>query len=174
MADKVYMGVDNGTTGTIGVIGLKDAMVFFPFTKKELDYHKKAKNITRIDFPRMRACFLDFKNAAKEAGKELYVIIERPFTGMAHTAVLAGRTLESMLIALELESIPYEIVTATDWMGTKAKEGMLPKGIVGRANVKRASVQVGCRLFPELADQIRKHKDADGILIAEWARRSGL
>ena len=32
-------------------------------------------------------------------------------------------------------------------------------------------MNVGLRLFPSQEDLIRKHKDADGMLIAEWARR---
>ena len=51
---------------------------------------------------------------------------------------------------------------------------MLPKGIEGSAELKKASKDIGCRLFPSQADLINKHKDADGLLIAEWARRESL
>lgn len=47
---------------------------------------------------------------------------------------------------------------------------LLPKGAKG-PELKKASMDIGCRLFPEHEKLIRKHKDADGLLIAEWARR---
>jgi len=47
---------------------------------------------------------------------------------------------------------------------------LLPQGIKGD-ELKVASKDIGCRLFPEHTELIVKHKDADGILIAEYCRR---
>jgi hypothetical protein len=44
---------------------------------------------------------------------------------------------------------------------------LLPKGIKGSDELKKASLDVGVRLFPKLPLK----KDADGILIAEYMRR---
>ncbi|MHC4574386.1 MAG: hypothetical protein ACYS76_09695 [Planctomycetota bacterium] len=50
---------------------------------------------------------------------------------------------------------------------------MLPKGCK-KEELKKASIDIGCRLFPYHKEQIIKHKDADSLLIAEWARRKNL
>lgn len=48
------------------------------------------------------------------------------------------------------------------------------KGIEGSAELKKASMDIGLRLFPDQEEVIKKHKDADALLIAEWARREQL
>jgi len=48
---------------------------------------------------------------------------------------------------------------------------MLPHGVKGPAELKKASADIGKRLFPGQTEAIDKHKDADGLLMAEWARR---
>jgi len=50
----------------------------------------------------------------------------------------------------------------------------LPKGVQGAPELKKASMDIGLRLFPDQANVINKHKDADGLLIAEWSRRMQL
>jgi hypothetical protein len=50
---------------------------------------------------------------------------------------------------------------------------MLPKGVQGSAELKKASMDIGLRLFPDHGSVIRKHKDSDGLLIAAWAQREG-
>jgi hypothetical protein len=50
---------------------------------------------------------------------------------------------------------------------------MFPKGLKG-IELKKASMDIGIRLFPHLEEVIIKQKDADGLLIAEWARRNNL
>lgn len=46
--------------------------------------------------------------------------------------------------------------------------------VVDKVVPNLVGVDIGCRLFPGLSTTITKHKDADGLLIAEWARREGL
>ena len=48
---------------------------------------------------------------------------------------------------------------------------MLPQGLKGSDQLKKASMDVGKRLFPCLSAIIDKHKDADGLLMAEHFRR---
>lgn len=38
--------------------------------------------------------------------------------------------------------------------------------------LEKASLQIGIQLFPSLRESIEGQGDADGILIAEWARRN--
>jgi hypothetical protein len=41
-------------------------------------------------------------------------------------------------------------------------------GIKGTPELKKASAQVGIRLYPSQAEIINKQKDADGLMIAHW------
>ena len=58
-------------------------------------------------------------------------------------------------------------VDSKDW-----QKVLLPKGTKGSDELKKASLDIGNRLFPQFADN--KHKDRDGILIAEYGRRLNL
>ena len=78
----------------------------------------------------------------------------------------AMRALEAELTVLELYQVPYIFVDSKEW-----QRELLPKGIVGAPELKKASLDIGKRLFPEV---LLKHPDRDGILIAEYARRKGL
>ena len=96
------------------------------------------------------------------------VFLERPFTGKFNKAnVSAARALESTLIALERMELPFEYVDSKEW-----QKEMLPKGIKGTPELKKASLDIGCRLFPKHKEKIKKHGDADGLLIAEYYRRN--
>ncbi|GAH84395.1 unnamed protein product, partial [marine sediment metagenome] len=99
------------------------------------------------------------------------VFIERPYVnpqGFKATAS-ALRCLEATLIAIEALGLSYQYMDSKEW-----QREMLPLGLKGTAELKKASVDIGCRLFPQYAEQIRKHKDGDSLLIAEYARRKGL
>jgi len=97
--------------------------------------------------------------------------IERPYMnpkGFKATAS-ALRCLEATLISIERAAgLSYEYIDSKQW-----QKVMLPKGCKG-PDLKTTSRDIGCRLFPEHTKVIRKHKDADSLLIAEWARRAGL
>ena len=49
---------------------------------------------------------------------------------------------------------------------------MLPKGVKGSEELKKSSLDIGNRLFPQFEEN--KHKDRDSLLMAEWARRNNL
>lgn len=172
---KVYLGIDNGITASIGILGLASGpQMTVPPIKKQLNYHKKASNISRIDYPQWYRFLSELQAQCLAEGSRIFAILEKPFTGMAHTAVLSGRCYEAEVIALEELGIAYETICSTDWQGTKKSIGLLPEGLKGSKEQKIASKCVGIRLFPELEAKIKKHGDADGLLIAEWARRKGL
>jgi hypothetical protein len=161
----IYCGIDNGSTGTIGIIN--EDKVFFVLTpcKKVLDYQKKAKHITRIDYPAL----YDFLSLYPPLGIKFF--IERPIKnpGLFEASASGLRAFEATLICLEQLNYSYSVVDSKQW-----QKKMLPEGIKGSAELKKASVDVGCRSFPQFAEVICKHKDADGLLIAEWARREKL
>lgn len=167
---KIYVGIDNGTSGTIGIIGLAGGPVqFTPPTKLEQNYTKTVQNITRIDYPAFRAQLADVVKAASVQCAQIHVILERPFVnpGMFKTSIHAVRAFEAELIAIESFELSYEFADSKVW-----QKALLPAGLKGSKSLKKASMDIGLRLFPQLTAQIKKHGDADGLLIAQWARQA--
>jgi len=163
MSDRAYIGIDNGVTGSIAYL-LDGTVIFLPTPVfKEQSYTKKKQQITRVDHSELMRVLSPWKPAR--------VFLERPFVnphGFKAT-VSALRALEATLIIIETIGLSYQYIDSREW-----QKVMLPVGIKGTADLKKASLDIGCRLFPEQVEQIQKHKDADSLLIAEWARRLGL
>lgn len=159
----IYIGIDNGTSGSIAILdGLNDA-VFLPTpTISEQSYTKAKKIITRVDSLRLMAILKPYTGAM--------VILERPMInpGRFAASMSAMRALEATLIVIESLGLARMYVDSKQW-----QKELLPKGVTG-PELKKASVDIGCRLFPSLAEAIRKHGDADGLLIAEYWRRYDL
>lgn len=162
---KYYIGIDNGTSGTIGIINNESGETLFVETpiKKEQSYTKKKQEISRVDFGKL----MTFLMENTEPGQR-FAVLERPMVNpqMFKTSGNALRCLEAQLILLEQLEIPFIYVDSKQW-----QRDLLPAGTKGSPELKKASKDIGGRLFPQHADLIRKHKDADGILLAEWARR---
>jgi len=162
LSNKTYIGIDNGVSGSVGwvnSIGTESASFTVP-TFSCLNYQKSAKNITRIDTEQLKEELRNLDNP--------FAVLERPMVnpGRFAASTSALRALEATLIVLEALDIPHMFVDSRDW-----QKVLLPKGVKGDA-LKKASFDIGCRLFPHLRQYFRG--DADGILIAEWARRKGL
>lgn len=163
MGHKILIGIDNGVTATIGVVGegIIPLMMKLP-TKKEQNYTKKKDNITR----------LDAKGFAKLIGgydpNDVMVVMERPMVNPTRfkATTSALRCFEAELILIEHFGYAHCFVDSKDW-----QKVMLPKGVSGD-DLKNASLDIGNRLFPYFKDF--KHPDRDGILIAEYARRANL
>ena len=163
----IYVGIDNGTSGTLGVLGLPGGpQVFLTPIKVEQSYTKKKQDISRIDYPAL----IDLLGRIFIGQDDIKVILERPFVNpaMFKTSGSALRTLEATLIAIESFKVPIMYCDSKAW-----QHALLP-GVVGRDKLKRMSRDIGIRLFPSCSPQIIQHKDADGLLIAEWARRNNL
>lgn len=161
---KVYIGIDNGVTGTIGIVGDDIDPVFVKTpTKTEQNYTKAKQNITRVDCSALKSLIEAYSE------HNVIVVMERamvnPSRFKATTSAL--RCLEAELIIIELLSYPHIYVDSKEW-----QRAMLPKGIKGSDEQKKASLDIGNRLFPQF--QGVKHPDRDGILIAEYARRLNL
>jgi hypothetical protein len=160
---NIYVAIDNGTTGTIGLI--REGQILFTKvpTKSEQNYTKKKGNITRIDVS-------ELVNLLKPLeGDKPFAIIERPFVNpkMFKATISAVRALEAVLNVLEFLRIPYRYIDSKEW-----QKEMLPEGTKGTPALKKASMDIGCRLFPEHREAIEKHGDADGLLMAEYLRRT--
>lgn len=164
--NKIYIGIDNGVTGTISFIKEDETIVVKTPVKKEQNYTKKKGNISRLDI--MKFTMLLSRHIK---GQKCFAVMERPMVnpGRFKASISAVRCLEAVLIGLELYEIPYQYCDSKQW-----QKELLPHGIKGPVELKTASGTIGSRLFPEHDDFIRKHGDADGLLIAEWARRMNL
>lgn len=159
-----YIGIDNGSTGTIGIIS-NDQVVFVKTPRVMVqDYHKKKKNIGRIDAPELIKLLRPFAKLKPVALVEHPMVNQTRFT----QSLSAVRAFEATLIVLEGFGIANITIPSSDW-----QKSMLPKGCKGD-DLKKASRDIGIKLFPQFKELITKHKDADGILIAEWARRLNL
>ena len=164
MGHLVLVGVDNGVTGTIGVVGEGiEPKIYHTPVKKELNYTKKKDNITRLDANGFADILKQFD------AKDVMVVMERPMVNPTRfkATTSALRCFEAQLILIEHLGFAYCYVDSKDW-----QRELLPKGIKGADEQKKASKDIGKRLFPQLADF--KHSDFDGLLIAEYARRKNL
>lgn len=174
MADtKAWIGIDNGVTGTIGFVSSMNHVEMWQTPiKTSLNYQKKGKIVQRVDHDAMRQIFrFILSRFTIDIGKfsgvaEIRAIVERPFTmASASAAVLSGqRAMEATLIALEMEGIPYEFIDSKQW-----QKPMLGTELKGSPVLKRASLAKAKQLWP-LFDWTPFKKDADGLLIAEWAK----
>ena len=154
---KTIIGIDNGCTGTIGIIHEEGSLFEVMPTKQSL-MGRAGKKVTRVDLSALTELLKPYTYT-----NNAYAYVERPFTGKFLNAVLpAQRTLEATLIGLELLGIGYTIVDSKEW-----QLEMLGK-IKGSANLKEASMLRGMQMYPQFAAQIKKHGDADGLLMARY------
>ena len=159
---KNYLGIDNGTSGSCGIVfgDNSPAIYFHTPIKVELSYTKTKQNISRIDFDRLK--------------KDLSIlridkaVIERPMInpGRFKATMSAMRSLEATQIILEQLKIPYEFIDSKQW-----QKALLPAGLE-KEELKSASLQIGKRLFPHI--DFNSFNDADGLLLAEFARKISL
>lgn len=161
---KVFIAIDNGVSGSIARI--EEGEVFFDKvpTVVQQDYTKKKSNITRIDFSAFKKMLSDMVS-----GYPLHSIIvgvERPMVNPKRFVATASalRAWEATLIILEELELPYIVIDSKKW-----QKHLLPQGSKG-AELKEHSLQVGNRLFPQFKEH--KHKDRDGLLIAEYLRQT--
>ena len=160
---KIYIGIDNGVTGTIGIIGddIEPRFMKTP-TKVEQNYTKSKDNIRRLDTFRFMSIF-DGLNK-----NDVVVVMERPLINPTRfkATVSALRCFEAELILVEMLGVKHMYVDSKAW-----QRKLLPNGVSGN-ELKKASFDIGNRLFPMFEDF--NHPDRDGILIAEYARRENL
>lgn len=156
---KVYIGLDNGVTGTIAIISETTEFIKIP-VKKEQNYTKKKDMVTRLDYARFKAILEPFSH------EPVFLLIERPLVNPQRfkATISAVRCIEAELIAIEELGIPFQYCDSKEW-----QRELLPKGV---EDTKKASLDIGNRLFPMFKDD--KHQDRDSLLIAEYARRKCL
>jgi hypothetical protein len=167
---KVFIGIDNGVTGSIGVIETdgvitKSAFIATPI-RRVRDYTKEEQFFQRIDWPELvkgLSHLVDFNHP-----DDIIAVIERPMVNpRAFVATKSAlRAFEATIIALEYLNISFSYIDSKEW-----QKEFLSSAFSGRDELKKASLEVGLQLFPSNGTFIRKHGDADGLLLAEYTRR---
>jgi hypothetical protein len=161
-----WVGIDNGVTGSIGIVYMNGTHAFLETPViKVCNYTKIEKHIHRINW----------KDLAYNIPINSFVLLERPMVDpMRFTATTSAlRALEATLIALEMRGfvygVDYDYIDSKEW-----QREFLSSAVIGSKEHKKASMEVGLTLFPSNAGVIRKHGDADGLLIAQYARNKYL
>ena len=165
MNNRMYIGIDNGVTGTIGIIYNNNSWFFEAPIKTEQNYTKAKANISRIDLPKLMGTINKIVFECKP--ESIMCLVERPMVNPTRfkASTSALRALEATLICIELMKFPIQYCDSKEW-----QKELLPHDST-KEQLKKDSTDIGCRLFPQHRDLIVKHKDADGILIAEYCRR---
>lgn len=164
---KTIIAIDNGVSGSIAVLGNESLQLFVKTpVKKELSYTKTKQYISRIDFKALMNLLGIIK--ADYRVLDTLVLIERPMVNPTRfkASVSGLRAFEATLIAIELSHFAFQYEDSKKW-----QKAMLPAGLKGD-ELKKASLEVGNRLFPVFASV--KHPDRDSLLMAEYARRANL
>lgn len=159
MKVKTYIGIDNGVSGTIGIIPADGEPIFIKTpVQKVQDYTKAKKMISRVSVGELLELLEPYCD-------NCLLAMERPMVNPTRFAssVSAVRCHEAELTIIEALNIPYMFIDSKEW-----QKALLPKGIEGDEQ-KKFSLEIGNRLFPQFKDV--KHPDRDGILIAEYIRR---
>lgn len=161
---KIYIGIDNGTSGTISVLGEDIEPIFMKVPiKVEQNYTKSKQDVTRLDAKAFRE-LLEVYNT-----NDVTIIMERPMINptLFKASISAARCFEAELVVIELLQLRHMYVDSKDWQRL-----LLPKGTKGTNELKKASLDIGNRLFPQFEEH--KHKDRDSLLMAEYGRRLNL
>ena len=160
---KTYISCDNGVSGSVAFIkpnGEYD-MIHTPI-RKCLNYTKKVSWINRLDYKKMYDYLKPFETEL------VYVLLERPMVSPQrwNASLSAVRCYEATLSVFDFLKFSYDTIDSKEW-----QKEMLPSGVHAE-DLKTASLQVGQRLFPNLV--WKGFKDADSLLMAEYARRHNL
>ena len=163
---RYTLGIDNGSTGTIGIIGPNAPVFVLTPTIDSIHYGKSGSISKRLDRSEFKSIIEN--NIGKNNCQNTRVVIERPFTGspmMIKSMLHAHRFFESTICCLEDLGFGYEVVDSGTWQKSMLGE------VKGSAELKKASKLRGQQIYPQFTDLIKKHGDADGLLIAHHASK---
>ena len=157
---EYVVALDNGVGATgIALLGPDNQLKYEKLpTKSELNYQKEEQHITRLDVPKFR----DLLRSWLLPKDNTIVLLERPMINATRfkASMSASRCFEATLIALEDLGLDHVVVDSKQW------QRVLLPGIEGSKELKKASLELGRKLFPNL----KFKADADSALIAYWAK----
>lgn len=162
---RIFAAVDNGCTGTLGAVSESRDWSMFDVvpTYRTRDYNRsKVRNTTHVDYDAL----LFVLSQLRKQG-ELRLVTERPLKNpRLFSASISGVRAHEILLAAA-RTLGVEIEDTLD-----SRNWQRPLlGETAKGESKPASERVGCELFPEHEALIRKHGDADALLMAEFFRR---
>lgn len=163
MAVKCVIFIDNGVTGSIGVYGEDDSAYMIKPIVAEQGYQRSKKE---MKFPDENALTRIIMTYAEKYGYDhVMIVAERPMINPSRfTASISGAMCyASERSVLKSVCIPHMYCDSRDW-----QKSMLPSGLKGASELKKASKEKGMSLFPSLVPIIKKQGDADGILGAMY------
>uniref|UniRef100_A0A6M3XTZ0 Uncharacterized protein n=1 Tax=viral metagenome TaxID=1070528 RepID=A0A6M3XTZ0_9ZZZZ len=159
---EVFIGIDNGVTGSIGIITPEQILYIPTPTITVQDYTKRKKTINRINFNITKFIL------ARACDRKTMVLLERPMINpdRFNQSIIAARAYEATLIIVEELGISHDWIDSRKW-----QKLFFPEEIIGTGTkmLKLYSNSVGKRLFPDV--DIGNLDDYDGLLIAEYCRR---
>jgi hypothetical protein len=157
----VFIGIDNGVSGSIAIIAPEYSDIFPTPVTKQLNYTKEKAWINRVNFDKM----LEILTVRGHGSEDIMVALERPMLNPMRwkASISAARCMEATQIILEHLKYPYEWLDSKQW-----QKVLLPNGLEGD-ELKKASLDVGKRIFPQLAAKFKK--DADAMLIAQFLKQ---
>ena len=167
---KITLGIDNGSSGTLGFLDTRGKCLWFCETPviKVPDFNTSSEvSISRLDpirFSDLLAGMCLKYNCDRVS--ELDVVMERPLKNPRMFAATwsGARCFEAQLVCMMLLGIkPPRVIDSKTW-----QHSLLP-GVQESKKLKAASRDKGCALFPSFGAYIKDHGDADGLLIAHWA-----
>lgn len=157
----ITIGIDNGSTGSIGIIA-PEYRRFLETPSMKSFLGKAERKIMRVNHVELMKLFGGMVRDNYVSDIKAY--IERPYTGRFMNAMLPGqRAFEATLVCLETHRIAYEVIDSKAW-----QKSIIGASVKGSDNLKAASAAIGKKFFPDFSDIIDKHGDADGLLIAYY------
>ena len=161
---RIFAAFDNGVSATIGAVSEDGSWTMFRKvpTYREREYMTtKTRFMTHLDQDAVAAILADLSSRG-----DLVLVTERPFVNpRMFKATMSGvRAHEILLAALRTAGVSLHAT----WDSKHWQKPMLGDCRVGET--KPRSLEVGCSLYPRHADDMRKHGDADGLLMAHWLR----
>lgn len=154
----IWIGVDNGVSGSIGIIGTG----LEPMLVNAREYtRKKKRGGLEVD----PTAFLQI---ITEHGPVAGVILENPFRGKHRNVEVSAAHFDSVArTMMEIHQIPFVSVASGDWQRPLLKVPPRKKGV--KTDTKRISMEAGALRWPSLRAQIEDQGDADALFLAVHA-----
>lgn len=159
----ITIGFDNGSSGTVGILSHEHPPRFFLVPTRECPHFGRSKKGTtrRLDRDTLAGMLKQELHVAGVPPAGVRVFLERPYSGKFLNAVIpAMRFYEATLCVMEDLHLGVQTIDSRDW------QPRFFANVKGSAELKKASKLRGIELYPQFADAITKHGDADGLLIA--------